>query len=793
MSPLLLLLAGPVQAATLTVAPGSYETISAAIDAAESGDIIAVTGSTTYTECLDTAGKDLTIAGPSSTTGTLPVLDATGLCASAVAVQGGETVWFQHIDVIIPGGRAFYLNASTLHLDNITVDGAGDSSIDGGALYAETGTLTTTDCTFSNNEANQGGALYLWDAVTWTDTGSVFSTNTSAGSGGAVYANANHDLDLQATAFEGNEAGSNGGGIVASWYSALDLGNTTFTDNAAAGSGGAIYTYVVTGDFIVSDSRFERNEARDGWGGAIEVEWYSLLQVYDSSFEGNSATAAGGAISQWYETSAYVERASLVDNTADASGGGWYWNPYQGGESDLTVYQSAFSGNTSGSWGGGLYGSWANRMRLSATTFDNNVAAGNGGGFAAYVTNVLELHANRFCGNSATLGGGAQVEWATVDTISNTTFIDNTADRGGGLFRYSSDGGTSVYNSFVGNSAEWGGAFLDEWGETTLEGSAFFHNTGGAIFTDSAYTAGQTPVRYDAWGDNDPIDGTGYFWVAYGTDGNVTGDPGFAHYVSGDPCDTHDLRPVAGSVLIDAADPAHTDPNGTRADIGAYGGPDALVEDHDGDGIPSDLDCLDGDPSVYPGAAEVCDGTDNDCDGVVDGADATDATLWYADLDGDGFGDPATEVRGCGGTGMVTEAGDCDDDAAEVHPAAEESWYDGVDSNCDGANDFDADGDGHERPVGDNGGRDCDDADPTTYPSAVDTPGDGIDQDCDGADDVAAEEPEQDPEAVDGSDATDDTDKSGCSMTGLAASGLVWLVVPLVIGRRRGVDQARTE
>jgi hypothetical protein len=780
----LLMMVGAVHAATLVVQPGTegaHDTLSAAIAAAASGDTISIPDAVTLTECVDTAGKDLTIAGPSS--GAHAVLDATGLCSSAVAVQSGETVAWSRVDVVNPGGRAFYLNGATLQLDELTVDGAGDASLDGAALYAETGTLSTTDCTFSNNEANQGGAVYLYEAVTWTDVGSVFSGNTAAGSGGAVFAYASHDLDLEATAFENNTAGNHGGGLAVSWYSALKLDNTTLTDNVAAGSGGALYTYVVTGDLIVSDAVFARNQAREGWGGAIEVEWYSLLQVYGSHFEGNQASAAGGAISQWYETSAYAENTVLIGNSAEASGGGWYWNPYQGGESDLTVVGSAFSGNHTGSWGGGLYGARADQLRIEGTTFDNNTAAGNGGGLAVYVADALTVHSTRFCGNTATLGGGAQVEWATADTITNTTFIDNAADRGGGLFRYASDGGRSAHNSFVGNTAQWGGAFLDEWGETTLESSAFFHNTGGAIFTEHASSASQTPVRYDAWGDNDPVDGAGYFWVAYGTEGNVTGDPRFAHYVPGEPCDTQDLRPTAGSVLVDAADPATTDPDGSRADIGAHGGPEATIEDHDADGIPSDRDCLDGDPAVYPGAPEVCDGVDNDCDGLIDGPDAAEATLWYLDLDEDGFGDPATEERGCGAAGWVTEAGDCDDTAADTHPAADDSWYDGIDSNCDGADDFDADGDGHAKPVGDNGGRDCDDTDPAVYPAAEDAPGDGIDQDCDGADDVAAEEPE--PEELAATETSEDSAKAGCSATGLAAGGLSWLVMPLIIGRRR--------
>jgi hypothetical protein len=105
--------------------------------------------------------------------------------------------------------------------------------------------------------------------------------------------------------------------------------------------------------------------------------------------------------------------------------------------------------------------------------------------------------------------------------------------------------------------------------------------------------------------------------------------------------------------------------------------------DNDGDGFFNDVDCDDFDPSVYPGAPEICDGKDNDCNGLVDENLAT--TVYYIDNDGDGFGGgSAGDFCSDPGFGYTLISGDCDDNNPNINPGAFDIPDNGIDEDCDG-------------------------------------------------------------------------------------------------------------
>ena len=139
--------------------------------------------------------------------------------------------------------------------------------------------------------------------------------------------------------------------------------------------------------------------------------------------------------------------------------------------------------------------------------------------------------------------------------------------------------------------------------------------------------------------------------------------------------------------------------------------------------------CVDADEDGYDDDTCARVAADGDCDDTDPSVSPAGVEVWYdgIDSDCDGWSDYDADLDG-------EDIGvDCDDTDPAISTAATEIWYDGVDSDCDGWSDYDADFDGEDIGV------DCDDTDPTISTTATETWYDGIDSDCDGWSDYDAD------------------------------------------------------
>ncbi len=259
-------------------------------------------------------------------------------------------------------------------------------------------------------------------------------------------------------------------------------------------------------------------------------------------------------------------------------------------------------------------------------------------------------------------------------------------------------------------------------------------------------------------------------------DGDGHGDPGVTdgacalptgYSATGDDCDDRDeaVSPSATEYCNGVDDDCDGDTDeDSAADASTW------YADADGDGygdagvatlacsapagyLADDADCDDSNAAVSPGATETCNDIDDDCDSEVDEADAADASTWYYDYDGDGFGGSRIAVTACDApAGYLADATDCDDGDEDVNPDAAE-LCNGEDDNCDGTVDEDSaldvsewyadlDGDGYgsdvalascEAPSGYVGNSDdCDDDSADVSPADPEVCN-TVDDDCDGS------------------------------------------------------------
>jgi hypothetical protein len=215
---------------------------------------------------------------------------------------------------------------------------------------------------------------------------------------------------------------------------------------------------------------------------------------------------------------------------------------------------------------------------------------------------------------------------------------------------------------------------------------------------------------------------------------DADGDGAASMACGGNDCDDSDPNRFPANTEICDADDVDED-----CDPTTFG-----FRDNDGDGIGDAAccnegncgeDCNDGNANVGPGQTEACNDVDDDCDGVTDeGA----ATTYYADEDGDDFGDPdGVSAMACSQpAGFSENDRDCDDTRGYVNPGVSEVCDDSGNNDCNDDTDspFDGDSDGFDRhndescPLGD----DCDDTRDDIYPGAPDVC-DGERRDCNAA------------------------------------------------------------
>jgi len=237
-----------------------------------------------------------------------------------------------------------------------------DDDASGGAAFRG-GNVSFEDCTFRENLACTGGALYLNLAGAHSSLVNCrFEGNRAHQAGGAVYVGAG-TLSLSRCTFTGNEQRDPeqgclntpvhiGGGAIfsRSWF---DMENCQFSSNTATGCGGGVALELVqgNGEVTITGSRFLDNRSTGEHGGALSASnVFGEIRIRDSVIAGNLASGNGGGIhlsAAFGNQNVVLEGVTLASNTAGAGfgGGGFYAEM----NVDVEIVRSIVAFSTSGS------------------------------------------------------------------------------------------------------------------------------------------------------------------------------------------------------------------------------------------------------------------------------------------------------------------------------------------------------------------------------------------------------------------------------------------------------------
>ncbi|MBK9256192.1 MAG: SBBP repeat-containing protein [Saprospiraceae bacterium] len=465
----------------------------------------------------------------------------------------------------------------------------------------------------------------------------------------------------------------------------ITMGNADFPsgdDNNQNRAGGGMFNS--NGSPTVLNCTFSGNYAIARGGGMFNIQ--SSPTVMNCIFSDNEVGASGAGMLNWH-SSPSITNCTFINNFAGVNGGGM--NNFGGSP---VVTNCIFSGNSTNIHGGGMF-SFGGSIEIINSTFSGNLASSTGGGM---------LNWNLVSGNVVNC-----ILWGNSNEIANfssSPVITYSIVQGG----YAGTGNLNTNPLFVNQPPIGLGDLGDlrlqtcspaiDAGEdsvnattTDLDGNArkFEAITGGQSIDMGAYEY-QSLVPFTTYYID--ADGDGY---GFGSGESLCADPGVGYStITGDCNDNNDDINPGVAEICDGID-------NNCNNVIDEGVKTTFYQDFDGDGfgnpavfvnectqplgyVINNTDCDDTDDTVYPGAPEVCDEKDNNCNGQIDeGVQNT----YYADADNDGFGDPNVTMLACSApAGYVSDNTDCDDNDDTVYPGAPDIC-DGKDNNCNGETD----------------------------------------------------------------------------------------------------------
>ncbi|WP_298501580.1 right-handed parallel beta-helix repeat-containing protein [uncultured Methanobrevibacter sp.] len=403
------------------------------------------------------------------------------------------------------GGAIFADNGSDyLTITNCTfINNRATTSNVGGAVYIKASYCTVTDNYFENNSARTSGGAMRIEGNDQIISNNIFIANKAVGIlGGAINA-LGHNILIFNNTFKGNVAGRDGGaidiegtvvaehgtgsvitnnvfdsnrvsgniegshgGAISIAGQNCTISNNNFTNNHADVLGGAIrWNGVVSNSGIITQNRFEGNDARSG--GAIYDNGSGLI-ISKNIFIDNHAVGGAGGTLDIKGSNSLISDNYITKSSTTTSGGAIYID----GKSN-TLINNFISMCYAAECSGALY------LRGDSATIINNKFLNNAAESIAGATLIKSSNAiiknNEFSGNVAKSSGGAAYIEGSKITLDSNTFTKNQAgvQNVGGAVRFKGNDGIITKNKFIANTAKLGFAIYGSGEFKKLSGNTY--------------------------------------------------------------------------------------------------------------------------------------------------------------------------------------------------------------------------------------------------------------------------------------------------------------------------------
>jgi hypothetical protein len=398
--------------ATLYVGPSGacggmmpcYSIVQAAVDAADSGDIIKVaTG--VYADVHMRPRNDVTTTG---------VVTQVVYITKSVTIQGGYTTtnWATPFPVTQPTtldaqgqGRVLYITGYiSPTIQGLRITGGNAAGEVGGGLCVYGGYATLISNTVASNTAGYGGGLYLYQSAAALN-GNAVTSNTATADGGGVYLEAS-TARLNNNLIAGNSA-SGGGGLYL-YYGANTLSGNAVISNTAYDRGGGLS--VVRSNSSLNNNTVISNAAIN-YGGGLYL-FRSNAALGSNIVNSNTVNSKGGGLFLWYSDAA-LTNTIVTDNHANTGGSGLYIEA-----SSPRLLHTTIARNTGGDDSGVYFSGAAN----STVALTNTILVNQRVGITVTSGNTAILNGVLWYGNASANTGGAGTLIMTNAYTGNPAF-----------------------------------------------------------------------------------------------------------------------------------------------------------------------------------------------------------------------------------------------------------------------------------------------------------------------------------------------------------------------------------